>query len=305
MREQALDDVVARRFLLGQLPPEEEGRIQELAFEDRDTFVFLEAVEDDLIDQFIHGELSVDEQRGFESHFLTQPGRSDNLKISQLLQRHFDSISPDSFPKKRHPIPVWFRRRSLLVRISITVGVAIIVVGFVVWLVIVIKGASQPVTRQAGHDTPSAIPSPTFKVSPSFQPAGSPSHAQNKSKSLSPEGQKSFSPYALLSPSAVSRGEGVQQLPLPSDGSSMAIELALITQSNFSSYEAVLENEAEVKLQTWPTLNAERLSSGKALRIDLPPALLKPQEFYRIVVSGINSQGQKEVIARYPFEVKQ
>src|SRR5262249_32828030 len=113
MREQVLDDVVARRFLLGQLPPEEAGRIQELAFEDRDEFVFLESVEDDLIDEFIHGELSADEQQSFESHFLSQPGRRHNLKISRVLQQHFNAVDDVPVPPEIKPsILGWFMVQS-------------------------------------------------------------------------------------------------------------------------------------------------------------------------------------------------
>src|SRR5690349_5837779 len=83
MKEQVLDDVLARRFLLGQLSPDEQGRIEEWAFEDPDTFTFLESVEDDLIDEFIHGDLSTAEERQFKSHFLCLPGSRNNVKISR------------------------------------------------------------------------------------------------------------------------------------------------------------------------------------------------------------------------------
>ena len=163
--------------------------------------------------------------------------------------------------------------------------------------------AREPVPLQAEHDRPAAISSPEFKASPSVHPTASPGHAENKPKSLTPEKQKSFHPYALLAPSGLSRGEGVPQLELVPDAASITIELPLITQSSFRTYEAALQNEAEKVLQVWPDLKAERLTSGKALKIDVPLRMLRPQEFYRIVVSGISSKGEMEVIARYPFEV--
>jgi hypothetical protein len=302
MREPALDDVVARRFLLGQLPPEEEERIQELAFEDHDTFVFLESVQDDLIDEFFRGELSADEQGQFESYFLSQPGRRHDVKISRVLQRQFDRISPDSFSQER-PVLFWLRKQSL-VRILITVG-AIALIAILVGLFYFLRQAGKPAPMHAGPDAPAAIPSPQFTVSPSVQPTDSPSYVQSKPKSPAPEKQKNPSTYALLAPSPLSRGEGVQPLILASGVSTMTIELALITPTNFRSYEAVLKNEAGTVLQDWPNLKAQRLTSGKALKIELPVALLKSQEFYHFVVSAANSEGKKEVIAQYPFEVRQ
>ena len=65
-------------------------------------------------------------------------------------------------------------------------------------------------------------------------------------------------------------------------------------------YEAVLEDEAGKMLQRWSNLKVKRL----ALQIKVPVTLLKPQEFYRIVVSGVSLKGETEEIARYQFEVR-
>jgi hypothetical protein len=162
---------------------------------------------------------------------------------------------------------------------------------------------TKPAPIQVGHDRPGAITSPSFNVSPSPAPTASPAYVENKPKSLTPEREKALVAYALLSPSAAPRSEGVQQLQLAPDSPTMTVELALITQKNFKTYEAALENEAGAELQRWTNLTAGSLTSGKALKIDVPTALLKPQEFYRVVVSGVSSNGETEVIARYPFEV--
>ena len=294
MREEPLDDVEARRFLLGQLPPEEQGRIEELAFEDPDTFTFLETVEDDLIDEFIQGELSAVEVQQFNDHFLSLPDRRNNLRVSRLLRQHFDKAA-------RVPAVGWFRRP----RTWITALAALALLIFAVWIFNRIWQARKPAPIQAGPDRPAAIPSPSFNASPSQESAQTPVHVENKPKST-PGKQKRSAAYALLSPSAVPRelGEGVQQLPLAPDSPTMTIELALITQKNFRSYEAALESKAKTVLQRWPNLKAERLTSGKALKIEVPVSLLHQQEFYVIVVSGVSAKGETEMVASYPFEVK-
>ncbi|HEV7745470.1 MAG TPA: hypothetical protein VGO56_10780 [Pyrinomonadaceae bacterium] len=302
MREQLIDDVAARRFLLGQLPPEEQGRIEELAFEDPDTFTFLESIEDDLIDEFIQGDLSADQEQQFNGHFLSLPGRRHNLKISRMLQRHLDKIA-DVPRRKRFSFLGWFRLQTSWLKLSMAAAAALVLVIGILWILTLFWRGTKPVPIQAGPDRPAAMPSPPFKVSPSVAPTAAPAHAENKPKSLTPERQKGLTAYALLSPSASSRSEGVQQLSLAQDTTTMTIELALITQRNFRTYQATLENEAGGELQRWTNLTAENLTSGRALKIDVPTALLKPQEFYRIVVNGVASKGEAEVIARYPFEV--
>lgn len=309
MREQLLDDVAARRFLLGQLSPEEQGRIEELAFEDPHTFAFLESIEDDLIDEFIQGDLSADEEQQFKTHFLSLPGRRNNLKISRVLQRHLEKI-PDphrkgfSFPDWISFLD-WFKLQSAWLKISVAAVATGVLFIVAVWIVIRIWEATRPAPIQAGPDRQEAIPSPSFNVSPSLVPTSSPTHVENKPKSLTPERKKEVTAYALLSPSAAPRSEGVQQLPVARDSPSMTIELALITQKNFKTYIAALENESGAELQRWLDLSAERLRSGKALQIDVSTALLKPREFYRIVVTGVSAKGETEEVARYPFEAKE
>jgi len=298
MEDQVLDDVVARRFLLGQLPPEEQGRIEELAFADPDTFELLESIEDDLIDEFIRGDLSIDERKRFEEHLLSLPGRRNNLKISRVLQLHFNEADD-----KKFSFPTWFNTKPLWLRVSLALTATAVLVTAGVLIFIRVREARQPAPIQAGPDKPRTITSPEFRVSPSIEPTASPVHAENKPKAIPPEKQKKAAAYAVLMPLAAPRGEGMQQLKLAPEASSMAIELALITQRNFRTYEATLENEAGKELQDWPNLKAAKLTSGKALQIDVPESLLTAGKVYRFVVSGVSSKGKSEVIARYPFEV--
>jgi len=293
MREQVLDEVRARQFLLGELPPEEEGEIQELAFEDRDTFALLESVENDLIDEFIHGDLSSDEEERFESHFLSQPGRRSNLKIGQALQQHLDRLEDKPRPS-RHALLGWVIAFATVLLIVVLVAIIVRV-----W------ESRQSSQIQAGSDKPRVVPGPPLNASPSQVPTTSPApYVENKPKSLNPEKQRRPATYALLSPSAAARGEGAQELSLPANGSSLTIQLALITPRKFTSYEVTLENEAGTVLDRWSDPRREVLASGEALRLEVRTALLKPNEFYRFVVSGISSAGQTEVIDRYPFETK-
>ncbi len=294
MREQALDEVRARQFLLGELPPEEEGQIQELAFQDCDTFAFLESVENDLIDEFIQGDLSSEEEERFESHFLSQPGSRNNLKTSQVLQRHLDRIEDVPRPRKFSLILGW----------SIAVA-AVLLIALLAAIIVFVRQGRQSSEIETGSGKPIVTPSQQLKISPSLTPTTSPPpYVENKPKSLNPEKQKRPAIYALLSPSALARGEGAQELSLPSNGSSMTIELALITQGKFTTYEATLENEGGTVLDRWSDLRKEVLTSGEALKIEVRTALLKPHEFYRVVVSGASSAGKTEEIARYPFETK-
>ena len=252
MREQVLDDVLARRFLLGQLSPEEQGRIEELAFEDRDTFMFLESVENDLIDEFIQGDLSTDEEEHFKSHFLSLPGRRNNLEISEVMQQHFDKVA-DAPGEKGFSFPGWFKPQSAWLQISLTAAAALILIIFAVWIFNRVWEARQPSPIQAGIDKPIAIPNAEFKVSPIAQPTASPAQAENKPKAPTPEKPKRSARIRYSVPFASTRSAGGQQLKLSPDTPIMTIELALTTPRSFNTYEAALiENDAGTCLNVGP-----------------------------------------------------
>jgi len=71
MASEQHDEKSMVRYLLGDLPAEEEARIEDRAFADRDYMGALDAAEADLIDAYVRGELSQAERRKFENRYLT------------------------------------------------------------------------------------------------------------------------------------------------------------------------------------------------------------------------------------------
>lgn len=326
IKEPVIDELVARKFLLGQLSPEEQGQIEELAFEDPDTFAFLESVEEDLVDEFLQDELSPLERQRFNDYFLSLPGRRQNLKLSEVLQEHFNP------PKREEVITVkgeesnhddrnysflggfldWFKLQSFWAR-TITAAILVALLLCIVWLYRSKETRTDPV--QAGPGTPVNVPSPEPRISPSLHPSPSPVQADNKRKSptpekrrgLPPERQKPVATYANLMPSAVTRGAGAQTLQLPPDDSSIRVGLALFDRRKFKTYDVALHNEAGRELEQWHNLRPQTLQdfpASKGLVIDVQPTLFKPDEFYRIRVTGVSFKGERSSLQGYSFEAK-
>ncbi len=84
--EQQCDDNELRQYLLGSLPEAETEVFDELSIVD-DIFVErLDAVESDLIDDYVYGEISETERARFESHYLASPRRREMVKFAQAFQ---------------------------------------------------------------------------------------------------------------------------------------------------------------------------------------------------------------------------
>lgn len=325
IKEPVIDELVARKFLLGQLSLEEQGQIEELAFEDPEAFAFLESVEEDLVDEFLQDELSPLERQRFNDHFLSFPGRRQNLKISEVLQEHFNppkrdeviTVEPEEANDERNYSLLGgfldlFTVQSFWGR-TITAAVLVGLLLFVVWFIW--EKEKQPDPVQAGPGTPVNVPSPEPQVSPTFDPSPPPVQADNKQRNPTPEKRKVLPPkrqnpvatLANLIPSAVTRGADSQALPLPSDASSIRVGLMLTDSRIFKKYDVTLHDEAGAELYRWSNLRPQKLQgfpAGKGLVIDVQTAWLKPDEFYRLRLTGISSKGERSSRQGYSFEVK-
>jgi hypothetical protein len=301
MNEQGLNDVLGRKFWLGQLSPEEQGRIEELAFEDSDTFIFLETVEDDLIDDFIQGELSPEEISRFEDHFLGLPGRRDNLEASRVLQRHLDTdIRPSIIEPSNDAIFEGLKSRSSGLRWSLIAAVFLLLI-VALWLFIRARETARPNPTQAGPTnpvvTPSVIPSVTTTPTPI------PAHVENILKTPSEERHQTVATIVLM-PGTNRSGEA-QQVSLTNNSPVLLIELHLNSVHKDMKYNVVLQNEAGATLNQWSSVKPKQTRLGRGLHVEVSIASLRPQEIYTFVVTGTLSNAGSDEAAPYFFEAIQ
>jgi len=71
--------------VLGELPVAEQRRLEEQFFSAAEAFERLVAVEDDLIDDYVCGDLSARQRERFERHFLISPERRERLALAEAL----------------------------------------------------------------------------------------------------------------------------------------------------------------------------------------------------------------------------
>lgn len=91
MKEHLKEEAKLRQYLLGELALEEQVLVEERLFLDSEYSQLAQAVEDELVDEYAHHELTDDEREKFEGHFLAQPEHREDLRIAQALQRFIDS----------------------------------------------------------------------------------------------------------------------------------------------------------------------------------------------------------------------
>src|SRR5215475_4220397 len=88
MEKQAYNEELIVQYLLGSLPEEETERFDELCFVDDEFAERLSAVENDLVDTYVRGELSSRNLKRFDSHYLASPRRREKIRIARAFQIH-------------------------------------------------------------------------------------------------------------------------------------------------------------------------------------------------------------------------
>lgn len=89
MQPDLKDETIIRRYLLGELTQEEEReRFEERLMADDDFFEEFQLVKEELIDQYLEGEITRAERERFERHFLTTTDRRRSLRLAQALSTY-------------------------------------------------------------------------------------------------------------------------------------------------------------------------------------------------------------------------
>ncbi|HKU75230.1 MAG TPA: CHAT domain-containing protein [Pyrinomonadaceae bacterium] len=134
------DRETVRRYLLDQLSDVEQQDIELRLLSDDSFAQEFEIVEDEIIDEFLAGEVSRDERVKIEQHFLTHPDRQSKLKSAQAFKRYFGKIPPDPVPTRTviGRLSAWLNQNVIARPVPAGIAVLLVaVVGLIIWRVTV------------------------------------------------------------------------------------------------------------------------------------------------------------------------
>lgn len=87
------DELLIRRYLLGEVADEEREEVERQLMTDRQYLDHILRREDGLIGEYTRGELDRDERELFERYFLSAPERRDRLAFAESLNRYIAEAS--------------------------------------------------------------------------------------------------------------------------------------------------------------------------------------------------------------------
>ena len=342
MEHQVETDTQLKRYLLGELTPEESGRVEERLFLDGDYFQHFKAAEDELIDEYLYGDLSADEQVRFEGHFLKEPGHRESLRVARALRRYLSKKkSPDVEPIREtvrnepRPSPVtnffgllWGRHPALASGLSLAAGL-LLLVGVGLWLTGVLQRREVP-EPQARRIEP--LPSPTALVAerdandatnrntteqpqpsppnlgatPQRDLAVAPPKTRDDNRRREARTVEPAAPVyvALLIPGGAVRGEGeLQRVPLPHGKGVATFQLSLLSETKYLRYRVKLLTGDDHMVKRWTVPKPTSVSGGRVVSVSIPAERLRAQT-YKLTLAGVAADGGLRDIATYHFQVE-
>lgn len=100
MEQEGKNEAVLRKYLLGELTEEEELAFEEQLLADDELFDLVLAEEDELVDDYLSGELSEAECERFDSYFLSTPERRRKLSFGETLSRYEEGRAASGGPER-------------------------------------------------------------------------------------------------------------------------------------------------------------------------------------------------------------
>jgi hypothetical protein len=110
---------VAVRYVLGRLSEVERHSFERLYLVDQRTFEGLEEAEDDLIGAYVRDELSPEDRRSFESHFLATPEHRLRVRFARALAERETPVGPRRVAARPGP-----RRGRLVLMMALVLALA-------------------------------------------------------------------------------------------------------------------------------------------------------------------------------------
>jgi anti-sigma factor RsiW len=305
------EEMRIRRYLLGELSETARKRFESRYFTDPECFARLNAVENDLIDSYVHGLLPFSEQRNFRMQYLDSPARRERVEFARALAEKVAQAEdlPDPFRQATldsHSFSFldWLRSQRLLALAS-SAGV---MVAAIFWLVVNTAILRRELAVQRAFSDELRADLKAFK-----QPSqASQDQSQNALGRQPDAGNNSpIVPLFALTvfPAGGSRGAGTSQkqsvLVLPPNGQSVELKLVLDDAARGAfRYEALVKSLDHIApTRRWSGLNPISVPEGAAIVLRIPSSSIPPGAFIiSLLTDGVHQS--KQEVATYAFETK-
>lgn len=321
------DEKLLRRYLLGQLTEAEQEDLEQRLFSDEELFDLLNAMEDDLTDEYVNNSLSGHDRERVESHFLRAPERKQKVKISQAMQKYATNVSAaQAVARAQAPAEKVSWWQSLLASfrwrnpaLAAFAAIALMLTLAAVWLALENNRLKAELARRAVPETPdqdlaeqrARAAELERKLAEEQQRRSQLEQELAAAKSAQPQPRDNEIPDApkltyaavtiALMPGLLRDVDEVASVDLTKEASELRLVLGL-EDDPYPSYRAEIQTEDGASIWKSGRLRAARAKAGDAVTLKVSPALFQ-KGIYRVVLSGSEDGNSYEKAGSYIFKV--
>lgn len=306
------NDEHIRSYLLGQLPADEQEQLEERAFSDKDYLQSVLAVERDLIDEYVRGDLSSSTLKNFKKRFLISDQRRRKIEFARALAQ-VAAETQESMPSHQarektssswKSLLVFWRGPKLAYGLSLAVVALIaIILGF--WF---LRHFRNQEPERAKTEVPAATspapqtPTPAKQPEQHAQNAASPTPVHSPAVVEHPAAQPVIASILLL-PGTARSADTAENLVIAPATSTAQLRVVVAKGDEYQSYALELRTANGKLVRSQSGLSAHAGRSGRIVALTLPATLLARGN-YELTLNGINDPKRPEPLGYYYFRVQ-
>lgn len=303
------------QYLLGELPEEEQSRLEERYFVDSAFFQEVRAARDDLIDAYLRGELPPPERARFETHFMASAHRRERIEFARALMSATSTQTPPpeaASPAEGTPVRGWRWLFAVWSPRWAAAAAAFVIVAIGAWFVInninsrnqaEKHQAGQPALERQAQNTPvPGIERPDDSASPPVaKQTDLPDKQPDKPQTSRPRPEPKVATF-VLTPELVRDAEETKVLVIPRNIDTVRLKLE-IEKGDYRSYRAALRTPEGVEVWSEENIRTQPTKSDGTVVLRLPSRFLKSAD-YILRLSGVTTEKQVVNVGQYYFRAE-
>ena len=308
------------RYLLGDLPEEEQVRLEDRAFSDREYLRDIEEAENDLIDEYVRGALTETERQKFEQRFLVSAERQSKVEFARALARVVPVTEEVAQPVSIHwreALTAFLRGLNPSLQFSMAAAMLLFVFGMA-WLFNVTRSLHSQVVQLQAEQQQRQQQEETLRQQTATERARNADlaaqlereRARNQELATQLEHDQAKNDSAntsflasLFLPPGIARGNSNRlKLVIQSATRTARLRVGLERSDDFKSYRLELRAAQGQQVWTQDHLQPQSSRAGRILQLTIPASALNPGQ-YELTLKGVTETTQTEDVRYYYFDV--
>jgi hypothetical protein len=316
MKDVADNEKLLTQYLLGNLPEEQQERIEGEFLRDDQCYEHLLTLEDELFYDYAQNKLSAGEREQFEKRFLSSEGNRKRALLASALARKLSEAAPVETAERgaagREPRPFWRSLKSYFVAQNAAMRVSLtalaIVAGALIWLAIGIvrlrnefnqfraqRDVQEGQLRQQAQQERARADELNLKLGREVD-----ENAILRREFDKMQAQRVPSVVSLvLNPATVREKAPMKKVYLPGAGL-LKLRLKLKREVEYKSYQVILLTVEGDEKWSQGMLQAQRTDSGRSIVLSLPARILAEGD-YELRLKGYAADGALEETGDYYY----